>query len=90
MPEEVNRVVTDRISDYLFAPSPDAVANLQAEGYRADQIYLAGNVMADSLLTNLERAVGGDTLARLGLRPGQYGLATLHRQPTWMMPAMLG
>jgi UDP-N-acetylglucosamine 2-epimerase (non-hydrolysing) len=79
MPEEVNRVVTDRVSDYLFAPSPDAVANLRAEGYRDDQIHLAGNVMADTLLANLDRALSGDTLARLGLAPGEYGLATLHR-----------
>ena len=48
MPEEVNRVVTDRVSDYLFAPSADAVHNLRAEGYRADQIHLAGNVMVDT------------------------------------------
>ena len=48
MPEEVNRVVTDRVSDYLFAPSADAVDNLRAEGYRADQIHLAGNVMVDT------------------------------------------
>jgi UDP-N-acetylglucosamine 2-epimerase (non-hydrolysing) len=79
MPEEVNRVVTDRVSDYLFAPSADAVANLQAEGYRADQIHLVGNVMVDSLLTNLDEAIGHDTLARLGLRAGHYALVTLHR-----------
>ena len=79
MPEEVNRVVTDRVSDDLFAPSADAVANLQAEGYRADQIHLVGNVMVDSLLTNLDRAIGRDTLARLGLRAGHYALVTLHR-----------
>src|SRR6266851_3183839 len=59
MPEEINRVVTDRVSDYLFAPSADAVANLEAEGYRDDQIYLAGNVMVDTLLANLGRAVEG-------------------------------
>ena len=79
MPEEVNRVVTDRVCDDLFAPSADAVANLQAEGYRADQIHLVGNVMVDSLLTNLDRAIGRDTLARLGLRAGNYALVTLHR-----------
>jgi UDP-N-acetylglucosamine 2-epimerase (non-hydrolysing) len=79
MPEEVNRVVTDRVSDYLFAPSADAAANLAAEGCRGDQIHLAGNVMVDTLLANLDRAAGGDTLARLGLEPGGYGLATLHR-----------
>jgi len=79
MPEEVNRVVTDRVSDYLFAPSPDAVANLLGEGYRDDQIHLAGNVMVDTLLTNLDRALAGDVISRLGLEPGQYGLVTLHR-----------
>jgi UDP-N-acetylglucosamine 2-epimerase (non-hydrolysing) len=79
MPEEVNRVVTDRVSDDLFASSADAVANLQAEGYRADQIHLVGNVMVDSLLSNLDRAIGRDTLARLGLRAGHYALVTLHR-----------
>ena len=89
MPEEVNRVVTDRVSDYLFAPSPDAVDNLRAEGYRDDQIHLAGNVMADTLLANLDRAVGGDTLARLGLEPGGYCLATLHRPANVDDPAVL-
>jgi UDP-N-acetylglucosamine 2-epimerase (non-hydrolysing) len=79
MPEEVNRVVTDRISDYLLAPSPDAVDNLLAEGHGADQVALVGNVMVDTLLANLDRALGGDTLARLGLTTGQYGLVTLHR-----------
>ena len=89
MPEEVNRVVIDRVSDYLFAPSPDAVANLRAEGYRDDQVYLVGNVMADTLLANLDRAAGGDTLARLGLEPGQYGLVTLHRPANVDDPATL-
>jgi UDP-N-acetylglucosamine 2-epimerase (non-hydrolysing) len=89
MPEEVNRIVTDRLSDYLFAPSPDAAANLRAEGYRDDQIELAGNVMADTLLANLDRALGGGTLARLGLQPGEYGLATLHRPANVDDPAVL-
>ena len=79
MPEEVNRVVTDRVSDDLFAPSADAAANLQSEGYRADQIHLVGNVMVDSLLANLDRAIGRDTLRRLSLRAGNYALVTLHR-----------
>jgi UDP-N-acetylglucosamine 2-epimerase (non-hydrolysing) len=79
MPEEVNRVVTDRVSDHLFAPSDDAVANLRAEGYRDDQIHLAGNVMVDTLLANRDRAAGRPILAGLGLTPGRYGLVTLHR-----------
>jgi len=89
MPEEINRVVTDRVSDYLFAPSDDAVANLRAEGYRDDQITLAGNVMADTLLASLDRALAHGTLARLGLTPGQYGLATLHRPANVDDPAVL-
>jgi UDP-N-acetylglucosamine 2-epimerase (non-hydrolysing) len=79
MPEEVNRVVTDRVSDYLFAPSPDAAANLTAEGYRDDQIHLVGNVMVDTLLANRERALRRPVLAALRLTPGRYGLVTLHR-----------
>jgi UDP-N-acetylglucosamine 2-epimerase (non-hydrolysing) len=82
MPEEINRLVTDRVSDYLFAPSADAVANLQAEGYRQEQIYVVGNVMVDTLLANADRATAAGTLARLGLQPRQYGLVTLHRSAT--------
>jgi UDP-N-acetylglucosamine 2-epimerase (non-hydrolysing) len=89
MPEEINRVVTDRVSDYLFAPSADAAANLQAEGYRDDQIQLAGNVMVDTLLANIDRATRGGTLSRLGLEPGGYGLATLHRPANVDDPAVL-
>src|SRR4051794_24724215 len=79
MPEEINRVVTDRVSDHLFAPSPDAVANLQAEGYREDRIVLAGNVMVDTLLANVGRATGRPILDDLELKAGEYGLVTLHR-----------
>ncbi|MFJ9151215.1 non-hydrolyzing UDP-N-acetylglucosamine 2-epimerase [Streptomyces sp. NPDC102270] len=79
MPEEVNRVATDRVSDYLLAPSPDAADNLRAEGYRDDQIHLVGNVMIDTLLTNLERARASDVLDRHGLTRGEFGLVTLHR-----------
>jgi UDP-N-acetylglucosamine 2-epimerase (non-hydrolysing) len=90
MPEEVNRVVADRLADLLFAPSPDAVENLRAEGYRDDQIHLAGNVMIDTLLANLDRARRGPTLARLGLEPQRYGVVTLHRPSNVDDPAMLG
>ena len=89
MPEEVNRVVTDRVSDYLFAPSADAVVNLEAEGYRDDQIHLAGNVMVDTLLANLDRATESDTLRRLGLEPQEYGVVTLHRPANVDDPTVL-
>jgi UDP-N-acetylglucosamine 2-epimerase (non-hydrolysing) len=79
MPEEINRVLVDRCSDYLLAPSQDAVSNLEAEGYRHDQIHLVGNTMADTLFANLDRARAGPTLADLGLQEREYGLVTLHR-----------
>ncbi|MCO8271769.1 UDP-N-acetylglucosamine 2-epimerase (non-hydrolyzing) [Actinoplanes sp. TRM 88003] len=79
MPEEVNRLVTDRLSDLLFAPSPDGVDNLRAEGYHDDQIHLAGNVMIDTLHANLDRALSSDALHRHGVTAGGYALATLHR-----------
>jgi UDP-N-acetylglucosamine 2-epimerase (non-hydrolysing) len=90
MPEEINRLVTDRVSDYLFAPSADAVANLQAEGYGQEQIHLVGNVMVDTLLANVDRAAARGTLAGLGLEPGRYGLVTLHRPANVDQPAVLG
>ena len=71
MPEEVNRVVTDRISDLLLAPSADGVDNLRAEGVPADHVELVGNVMIDSLIANKGRALQRNTAARLGLRPGR-------------------
>lgn len=90
MPEEVNRVVVDRVSDLLLAPSADAVENLHSEGYRQDQVHLVGNVMVDTLLANLERARSGDALARTGVRAGEYGLVTLHRPANVDDPAVLG
>ena len=89
MPEEVNRVVTDRLSDLLLAPSPDAVANLRAEGYRDDQVVLVGNVMVDTLLANLDRAREGSALGDLGVEPGGYVLVTLHRPANVDDPAVL-
>lgn len=89
MPEEINRVVTDRVSDHLFAPSPDAVDNLRAEGYRDDQVHLVGNVMVDTLLANLDRARTGPTLVELGLDRGGYGLVTLHRPANVDDPSVL-
>lgn len=79
MPEEINRVATDRISDLLLAPSPDGVENLEAEGFPAEKLRLAGNVMIDTLLTNLERARERPVLDELGLTRKGFGLVTLHR-----------
>jgi UDP-N-acetylglucosamine 2-epimerase (non-hydrolysing) len=91
MPEEINRLLTDAISDYLFAPSPDADENLKKEGIPEDKIFLVGDVMIDSLLFNLDKAKKTKILERLGLTknpkseirnpksPRPYALLTLHR-----------
>ncbi|MEZ5178245.1 MAG: UDP-N-acetylglucosamine 2-epimerase (non-hydrolyzing) [Acidimicrobiales bacterium] len=89
MPEEINRVVTDRVSDLLLAPSADAVENLLAEGYPERSVALVGNIMADTLLANLERARARPVLADLGLDPGGYGVVTLHRPSNVDDPATL-
>lgn len=82
MPEEINRLVTDCLSDYLFTPSRDADANLVAEGVPAEKIHFVGNVMVDTLLKHRDKARGSDVLRRLGLgqgEAGRYALLTLHR-----------
>lgn len=79
MPEEVNRVVTDRLSDLLFAPSRDGVVNLLAEGVPAERIHLVGNTMIDSLIWALPAAEKTDAPARHGVEGAPYVLVTLHR-----------
>lgn len=79
MPEEINRLLTDVIADYLFTPSPDADKNLINEGIAKEKIFLVGNVMVDSLLFNKEKAARRSVLRHLGLGKGKYGLLTLHR-----------
>jgi UDP-N-acetylglucosamine 2-epimerase (non-hydrolysing) len=90
MPEEVNRVVTDRVSHLLLASSPDAVEHLRAEGRNGPSVQLVGNVMVDTLLSSLHRARQGDTITRFGLVPGSYALLTLHRPSNVDDPARLG
>lgn len=79
MPEEINRLITDTISDFLFVTEPSGVTNLLAEGMRRDKIFLVGNVMIDTLLASLNRAEHSDVLERFGLVPRAYAVATLHR-----------
>jgi len=79
MPEEINRVLTDAVSDWLFTTEPDAEKNLLREGIDAERIHFVGNVMIDTLLAHRERARGLDTLERLGLEPRGYAVLTLHR-----------
>ena len=79
MPEEINRVLTDAIADFLFTPSSDANENLAREGISEDRIFLVGNIMIDSLLSHVERARELDVLGQWALREKQYILVTLHR-----------
>lgn len=79
MPEEINRIVTDALSDLLFTTSRDANENLIHEGVDQAKIHLVGNVMIDTLLRHRQQAAGSDILPRLGLDPHGYALLTLHR-----------
>ncbi len=79
MPEEINRILTDSISDLLFCTELSGVNNLRREGVAGEKIYLVGNVMIDTLLKNLERAEKTTILEDMGLRKRGYAVATLHR-----------
>ena len=90
MPEEINRVVTDRLSDLLFAPSADGVENLRAEGVPAERIHLVGNIMIDSLVRSLPQAEAVGAPARHGVADRPYVVVTLHRPANVDDPAVLG
>lgn len=79
MPEEVNRVLTDRVSDLLLTPSHDALPNLLREGIAAERVVFVGNVMIDSLLRLLGQAKDLRVPHQLGLEGKRYAVATLHR-----------
>jgi len=79
MPEEINRIVTDALSNLLLTPSADGDANLLAEGRRQADIVRVGNVMIDTLFEHLPAARELALPAQLGLAPGAYAVLTLHR-----------
>lgn len=79
MPEEINRLLTDSVSDMLLASEQSGIDNLKDEGHPDSNLYLVGNVMIDTLLNQVERARQSDVLKRLSLEPGQFGVVTLHR-----------
>ena len=86
MPEEINRILTDRISDLLFTTEASANANLRAEGVDPARVHFVGNVMIDTLRQHRQRAAGSTILRDLGLMDGTgsdniaaYGVVTLHR-----------
>lgn len=79
MPEEINRVVTDSISDLLLITEESGRTNLLREGVPEDRIRMVGNLMIDSLERNVRRAMESDVRSRLGIADTRYGLITLHR-----------
>ena len=79
MPEEINRILTDQISDVLFVSEKSGIRNLGAEGVPADRVYFVGNTMIDSLHEHEAKAEHSRVLERFGLERGEYVLLTLHR-----------
>jgi UDP-N-acetylglucosamine 2-epimerase (non-hydrolysing) len=79
MPEEINRLVTDRLADLLLTPSPDADDNLRAEGVPPEKIVFVGNIMIDTLMRHLPIATLDRLRPRLDLRARAYAVLTLHR-----------
>ncbi len=90
MPEEVNRVLTDHVADLLLAPTPVAVENLRREGLPPAAIHLVGDCMYDVALHYAAQAEGRSrVLERLGIEPGTYLLATIHRAENTDEPTRL-
>jgi UDP-N-acetylglucosamine 2-epimerase (non-hydrolysing) len=79
MPEEINRIVTDRLSDVLLTPSSDGTENLLAEGVPREKIHLVGNIMIDSLLRHLPLATLDRIRETIQIEAGGYAVLTLHR-----------
>jgi len=90
MPEEINRVLTDHISDLLFVTEQSGVENLAREGIAGEKVFLVGNVMIDTLLSNRAKAGPSDVHERLSVSKGDYAALTLHRPSNVDDPAALG
>ena len=79
MPEEINRILTDSISDYLFVTEKSGIDNLEREGVNKDKVFFVGNVMIDSLVHYLPKVEKTSILETYDLQPTNYILVTLHR-----------
>jgi len=79
MPEELNRLVTDTLSDLFFTTCKEADTNLIGSGAMKEQIFFVGNLMIDTLLFNIKRAKSSDVLKKLDLKKGKFALLTMHR-----------
>jgi UDP-N-acetylglucosamine 2-epimerase (non-hydrolysing) len=90
MPEEINRLLTDAISDLLLVSEPSGMTNLLREGIPKEKIHFVGNVMIDTLKANLEHARKTQILEKLGLTAQRYNVVTLHRPSNVDDPAIFG
>lgn len=90
MPEEINRLLTDAIAELLLVSEPSGARNLKAEGVAETKIRMVGNVMIDTLLSQLDTARASRAAEKLGLSPRGYGLITLHRPSNVDDPKTLG
>jgi UDP-N-acetylglucosamine 2-epimerase (non-hydrolysing) len=90
MPEEINRLVTDSVSNWFFTTSESANANLRRAGVADERMFFVGNTMIDTLLTNLSRFRPPDFWQRESLKPGQYFVMTLHRPANVDEPEAFG
>ncbi|MHA1292376.1 MAG: non-hydrolyzing UDP-N-acetylglucosamine 2-epimerase [Promethearchaeota archaeon] len=79
MPEEINRILTDQLSDFLFITEESAEINLKREGIDEGKIFFVGNVMIDTLILNLNKIKGMKTYEKFGLKSKEYALMTIHR-----------
>jgi UDP-N-acetylglucosamine 2-epimerase (non-hydrolysing) len=79
MPEEINRIVADEFAEYLFLHSDEAIENLQSEGIAEERMHFVGNTMIDTLVALEDRFRAAGSAAKLGVKPGEYALVTLHR-----------
>ena len=90
MPEEINRILTDAISDFLFCTEQSGMDNLRHEGIPSDRMYLVGNVMIDSLMRHKVKADQSTILEDLTLESGRYAVLTLHRPANVDDPVVFG
>ena len=80
MPEEINRVLVDHVSDYLFTPTENSRNNLRKEGISDEKIFVTGNTIVDAVCRNIKLAESSNILKKLSLKENEYILVTIHRQ----------
>ncbi len=90
MPEEINRLLTDALSDLLFVSEPSGLENLQREGVPDEKVHFVGNVMIDTLVMFRDKAEQSTILGDMELEPGRYAVVTLHRPSNVDEPAAFG